>query len=172
MYFSLQESITSSHLLFNDVLSRREKADSSRAALSVLNRYKFLFCLPNTIERNAGKNEFDIIVNDYARAKNLFGKTDVTLFKKVLAEVDDKILGIRKELHKKLQEMPQGVEQQKKLVKSLINLEIQQLGTIQAEMLKIEDPAWNAIEGRAKYIEETFKQTYEEFMQKENVQSK
>ncbi|CAO1435915.1 unnamed protein product [Diamesa tonsa] len=167
---TLTKSITSSHLLFNDVLSRREKADSSRAALSVLNRYKFLFCLPNTIERNASKNEFDIIVNDYARAKNLFGKTDVTLFKKVLAEVDDKILGIRKELHKKLQEMPQGVEQQKKLVKSLINLEIQQIGTIQAEMLKIEDPAWNAIEGRAKYIEETFKQTYDEFMQKESVQ--
>lgn len=73
------ESIDASHTLFNEVLARREKADSSRIALSVLNRYKFLFCLPNSIERNAKRDEFDIIVNDYARAKNLFGKTEVSV---------------------------------------------------------------------------------------------
>lgn len=64
--------------------------------------------------------------------------------------------------------MPQGVEQQKKFVKSLINLEIQQVGTVQAEKLKIADPAWDAIESRARYIEETFKRTYEEFQDREN----
>lgn len=153
--------------MFDDVLSRREKADKSRAALSVLNRYKFLFCLPTNIERNASKNEFDIIVNDYARAKNLYGKSEVPLIQKVLAEVDEIIMEIRKKLHKKIQEMPQGVEQQKKLVKSLINLEVQQIGTIQAENLKIVDPAWDAIESRAKYIEETFKRTFGEYQEKE-----
>lgn len=162
------ESINSSHALFDDVLSRREKADKSRAALSVLNRYKFLFCLPTNIEKNASKNEFDIIVNDYARAKNLYGKSEVPLIQKVLAEVDEIILEIRRKLHKKIQEMPQGVEQQKKFVKSLINLEIQQVGTVQAEKLKIADPAWDAIESRARYIEETFKRTYEEFQDREN----
>ena len=162
------ESINSSHALFDDVLSRREKADKSRAALSVLNRYKFLFCLPTSIDKNAKKNEFDIIVNDYARAKNLYGKSEIPLIQKVLAEVDEIILEIRRKLHKKIQEMPQGVEQQKKFVKSLINLEIQQVGTIQAEKLKIVDPAWDAIESRARYIEETFKKTYEEFQEKEN----
>lgn len=154
--------------MFDDVLSRRAKADKSRAALSVLNRYKFLFCLPTNIEKNATKNEFDIIVNDYARAKNLYGKSEVPLIQKVLAEVDEIILEIRRKLHKKIQEMPQGVEQQKKFVKSLINLEMQQVGTIQAEKLKIIDPAWDAIESRARYIEETFKRTYTEFQEKEN----
>lgn len=86
----------------------------------------------------------------------------------MLAEVDEIILEIRRKLHKKIQEMPQGVEQQKRFVKSLINLEIQQVGTIQAEKLKIADPAWDAIESRARYIEETFKRTYEEFQEKEN----
>lgn len=150
------------------MLSRREKADKSRAALSVLNRYKFLFCLPTNIEKNAAKNEFDIIANDYARAKNLYGKSEVPLIQKVLAEVDEIIMEIRRKLHKKIQEMPQGVEQQKKFVKSLINLEIQQDGSIQAQKLKITDPAWDAIESRARYIEETFKRTYEEFQEKEN----
>lgn len=133
----------------------------------MLNRYKFLFCLPTNIEKNATKNEFDIIVNDYARAKNLYGKSEIPLIQKVLAEVDEIILEIRKKLHKKIQEMPQGVEQQKKFVKSLINLEIQQVGTIQSEKLKIADPAWDAIESRARYIEETFKRTYGEFQEKE-----
>jgi exocyst complex component 2 len=54
-----------------------------------------------------------------------------------LEEVDEKILGIRGELQKKIKEMPQGVEQQKKLVKSLINLEFQQSGSLQSERLKI-----------------------------------
>ena len=127
-----------------------------------------MFCLPTSIDKNASKNEFDIIVNDYARAKNLYGKSEVPLIQKVLAEVDEIILEIRRKLHKKVQEMPQGVEQQKRFVKSLINLEIQQVGTVQAEKLKIVDPAWDAIESRARYIEETFKRTYEEFQEKEN----
>jgi exocyst complex component 2 len=59
------------------------------------------------------------------------------IFRKVLEEVDEKILGIRGELQKKIKEMPQGVEQQKKLVKSLINLEFQQSGSLQSERLKI-----------------------------------
>lgn len=133
----------------------------------MLNRYKFLFCLPKNIEKNASKNEFDIIVNDYARAKNLYGKSEVSLIQKVLSEVDEIILEIRRKLHKKIKEMPQGVEIQKKFVKSLINLEIQQVGTVQAEKLKITDPAWDAIEARARYIEETFKRTYEEFQERE-----
>lgn len=29
------------------------------------------------MERSAKKEEYDIVVNDYARAKNLFGKTEV-----------------------------------------------------------------------------------------------
>lgn len=74
---------------------------------------------------------------------------------------------MRRELNKKIQDMPQGVEQQKKFVKSLINLEIQQVGTKQAEKLKITDPAWDAISSRARYIEETFKKTYDEFQNKE-----
>lgn len=29
------------------------------------------------METSANKEEYDIVVNDYARAKNLFGKTEV-----------------------------------------------------------------------------------------------
>ncbi|EDS31273.1 exocyst complex component 2 [Culex quinquefasciatus] len=166
---AIQKSIDASHELFKDVLSRKEKADATRAALSALSRHKFLFCLPNSVEKSAARNEFDIVVNDYARVKNLFGKTEVPIFKKVLEEVDLKILGIRQQLHGKIKEMPQGVEQQKKLVKALISLEAQQAGTSVASRLKIEDPAWDAIEARAKYLEDTFLKSYEQYTGKEGT---
>jgi exocyst complex component 2 len=82
-----------------------------------------------------------------------------------------KVLIIRKSLHNKVREMPQGVEQQKKLVKALINLEIQQLGSSVANKLSIGDPAWDAIEARAKYLDNTFKQTFEQYLAKEGQQS-
>lgn len=164
---AIKKSIDTSHTLFNDVLARREKADSARQALAALSRHKFLFCLPNSIERCAKKGDFEIICNDYARARNLFGKTEVVIFKQVLAEVDQRVLAVRKVLHEKVCEMPQGVENQKKLVKALINLENQQINSTVADTFKIEDPAWNAIEHRAKYLEKTFKETYETYMSKE-----
>lgn len=139
---AIGKSIDTSHVLFNDVLARREKADSARQALAALSRHKFLFCLPNAIERSATKGDFDIVCNDYARARNLFGKTEVAIFKQVLAEVDQRVVDVKKILHEKIQEMPQGVEHQKKLVKALINLENQQINAGVSEKYSVEDPAW------------------------------
>jgi len=59
------------------VLNRRDKADATRNALSAMQRNKFLFSLPTNIERNSIKGDYDLIVNDYARAKSLFGDTDI-----------------------------------------------------------------------------------------------
>lgn len=41
--------------LFTEVLNRKERADATRNALSVLQRFKFLFFLPSNIERNVAK---------------------------------------------------------------------------------------------------------------------
>lgn len=41
--------------LFEEMLSRKEKADSTRNALSVLQRFRFLFNLPANIEKNIRK---------------------------------------------------------------------------------------------------------------------
>uniref|UniRef100_A0A8C6L4L0 Exocyst complex component 2 n=1 Tax=Nothobranchius furzeri TaxID=105023 RepID=A0A8C6L4L0_NOTFU len=43
--------------LFQEVLGRKDKADSTRNALNVLQRFKFLFNLPLNIERNIQKTE-------------------------------------------------------------------------------------------------------------------
>lgn len=44
-----------------------------------MTRYKFLFQLPINIDRNIKNEDVDVIINDYARALNLFGKTEVSV---------------------------------------------------------------------------------------------
>lgn len=68
-----------SHNLFNDVLNRREKADAMRVALHALQRHRFLFNLPNSITKDAQKEKYDIILNDYARAQKLFGNSEIAV---------------------------------------------------------------------------------------------
>jgi exocyst complex component 2 len=63
--------------LFEDVLERKDRADGTRNALGVLQRFRCLFHLPTSLERNIQKAEYDLVINDYARAKALFGNTDV-----------------------------------------------------------------------------------------------
>ncbi|XP_030384774.1 exocyst complex component 2 [Scaptodrosophila lebanonensis] len=160
---SIKNSIIESKKIFDDVLVRKEKADSTRAVLFALSRHKFLFCLPNAVDRLAEAGEYDKVVNDYSRAKNLFGKTEIPIFRKVLEEVDQRIMQIRKQLHEKVVKMPQRVEQQKKLIKALTSLEVQQSGTLVGDKLRNIDPAWDAIEARAKYLETTLRHTFEQY---------
>ena len=41
--------------MFFDVLGRKDRADATRNALNVMNRFKFLFYLPANIEANIAK---------------------------------------------------------------------------------------------------------------------
>lgn len=73
------ESITLADSLFSEILLHKEKADKTRTALNLLTRHKFLFQLPASIDKNIRLKEYDLVVNDYTRVKNLFGTTDVNV---------------------------------------------------------------------------------------------
>lgn len=64
--------------------------------------------------------------------------------------------------------MPQSVEQQKRLVKALTNLEMQQSNLPISKDLERTDAAWDAIEARAKYLDETLKQVFDQQTAKES----
>ncbi|MGH0147517.1 UNVERIFIED_CONTAM: hypothetical protein FKN15_017237 [Acipenser sinensis] len=85
-FFEAQDALSGASVtadtLFQEVLGRKDKADSTRNALSVLQRFKFLFNLPLNIERNIQKGDYDVVINDYEKAKSLFGNTEVQVFKK------------------------------------------------------------------------------------------
>lgn len=92
------------------------------------------------------------------------------IFRKVLEEVDRRIIGIRKDLHQQICHMPQSVDQQKKLVKSLTSLELFQNGLAIAEELPETDAAWDAIEARSNYLDKTLKSIFDQHAARENNQ--
>lgn len=136
--------------LFEDVLMRRDRADATRSALNVLTRFKFLFCLPCAIERNIKRGDYEIVINDYSRVKNLFKKTDIVVFNKAMAEIEKRVQGLKVMLHNKLRQMPISVEEQKRIIRYLVNLESEG------------EPAWDAILSHFQYISLKLKTCYEE----------
>ena len=59
--------------MFFDVLGRKDKADKTRNALTVLNRFKFLFHLPASIRGHLAREDYDRVSEEYERARALYG---------------------------------------------------------------------------------------------------
>ncbi|KAL1022702.1 hypothetical protein UPYG_G00031250 [Umbra pygmaea] len=138
--------------LFQEVLGRKDKADSTRNALNVLQRFKFLFNLPLNIERNIQKGDYDVVINDYEKAKSLFGNTEVPVFKKVYAEVETRIGSLRSLLLDKLLETPSTLHDQKRYIRYLSDLHAPG------------DPAWQCISAQHKWILGLMQSCKEEFI--------
>ncbi|CAH1643265.1 unnamed protein product [Spodoptera littoralis] len=156
---AIEESITLADSLFSEILSRKDNADKTREALSLLTRHKFLFQLPASIDRNIRKKEYDLVVNDYTRVKNLFGNTDVKLFQKILAEIDKKIEDLKEKLYTRMKTMPINVQEQTKYIRLLISLNWEG------------DAAWVAITSRKEYLMSLMNKVKDHFKQKEEQES-
>ncbi|KAJ8933784.1 hypothetical protein NQ314_013820 [Rhamnusium bicolor] len=129
---AIKESEREAWKLFDDVLARKDRAEKNSECS----------------DRFTTKGEYDIVINDYIRVKNLFHKTDIPIFKEALNEVERRIVDLQKKLHEDLQTMPISVEQQKRLIRYLVNLDSPY------------DPAWDAIKSRSDYINKKFKLIY------------
>lgn len=141
--------------LFQEVLGRKDKADSTRNALNVLQRFKFLFNLPLNIERNIQKGDYDVVINDYEKAKSLFGNTEVPVFKKVYAEVETRIGALRNLLLDKLLETPSTLHDQKRYIRYLSDLHAPG------------DPAWQCIIAQHKWILQLMQNCKEDFIKEQ-----
>uniref|UniRef100_A0A7N6AR22 Exocyst complex component 2 n=1 Tax=Anabas testudineus TaxID=64144 RepID=A0A7N6AR22_ANATE len=143
--------------LFQEVLGRKDKADSTRNALNVLQRFKFLFNLPLNIERNIQKGDYDVVINDYEKAKSLFGNTEVPVFKKVYAEVETRITALRSLLLEKLLQTPSTLHDQKRYIRYLSDLHAPG------------DPAWQCIDAQHKWILQLMMNCRNEFISGQRV---
>ncbi|XP_029988511.1 exocyst complex component 2 isoform X2 [Sphaeramia orbicularis] len=143
--------------LFQEVLGRKDKADSTRSALNVLQRFKFLFNLPLNIERNIQKGDYDVVINDYEKAKSLFGNTEVPVFKKVYAEVETRIGALRSLLLEKLLQTPSTLHDQKRYIRYLSDLHAPG------------DPAWQCIYAQHKWILQLMQNCRDEFISGQRV---
>uniref|UniRef100_A0A0N5AA74 Exocyst complex component 2 n=1 Tax=Syphacia muris TaxID=451379 RepID=A0A0N5AA74_9BILA len=147
IYDKLTESSSTANGLFFDVLTRKDRADATRNALSVLTRFRLIFFLPSAIDHNLSKGEYSMILNDYARAKSLFKDTDVPLFKEVMNVLEAKMEIFKKNMKKRLIDMPTSFEDQSKLIKYLKVLEPDS------------DPAWDCITAYHCWLEDLLWQT-------------
>ncbi|XP_017311508.1 exocyst complex component 2 [Ictalurus punctatus] len=153
----LNRASNTADTLFQEVLGRKDKADSTRNALNVLQRFKFLFNLPLNIERNIQKGDYDVVINDYEKAKSLFGNTEVPVFKKVYAEVETRISALRNLLLDKLLEMPSTLHDQKRYIRYLSDLHAPG------------DPAWQCIVAQHKWILQLMQNCKEDFIKEQKV---
>jgi exocyst complex component 2 len=120
--------------MFFDVLGRKDRADATRNALNVMNRFKFLFFLPANIEANIAKGDFDRVIDEYERARNLYGDTDSEIFQKYLDEIEKGVAILHEQLGQKLKDDNVPLDQQKRLIANLVQLNSDQ------------DPAWESIQ--------------------------
>ncbi|KAK6025482.1 Ser/Thr phosphatase family protein [Ostertagia ostertagi] len=138
----ISEARLKAESVFKDVLSRKDRADATRNALSVLTRFKFIFFLSKTIDDNMKKGEYLTILNDYMRAKSLYKDTEVALFKEVMAHLDTKMEKFKEEMKMKLIDTSASFEEQSKLIKYLKILEPES------------DPTWECITAYHCWLEE------------------
>ncbi|CAJ0944582.1 unnamed protein product, partial [Mesorhabditis belari] len=115
----IKEAKSEAESVFREVLTRKDRADATRNALSVLTRFKFIFFLNKSIDENLTKGEFSAILNDYTRAKSLVKDTEVALFREAMAGADKKMAQFKEELKHRLVESTASYEEQSKLIKYL-----------------------------------------------------
>ena len=95
---------TQSQNIFQQVLSSKEKADQIRDALQVMHRFKSLFALPSSIEKNEKLGNYEQIIQDYQRAKTLFKDTKTPAFLKIIKNVEERMTRLEQGLRQKLLE--------------------------------------------------------------------
>ncbi|XP_064467381.1 exocyst complex component 2-like [Ornithodoros turicata] len=122
LYNSVVKSKSEAENIFESILARKDQADSTRNALGILQKFRFLFNLPMMIERNIQKGDYDVVINDYARAKSVFENTEVAVFQRVYQDVEQKVQRFRNTLMDSLKQLPTPVEDQKRIIKYLVSL--------------------------------------------------
>ncbi|XP_032833331.2 exocyst complex component 2 [Petromyzon marinus] len=157
--YILQKASGCADTLFQEVLSRKDNADATRNALSVLQRFKFLFNLPLSIDRSVHKGDYDVVINDYEKAKSLFGSTEVRVFQKVYADVEVRIEGLRKLLLGKLLETPATLHDQKRYIRYL------------ADLRSPGDPTWQCIVGQQKWLLSLMTSCHETWLKEETEEA-
>ena len=122
--------------MFCDVLGRKDRADATRNAINVMNRFKFFFFLPSNFESNLAKGDFDRIIDEYERAITLYGNSESEIFKKYLIEIEKGLAALKEQLNKSIHSDDLTVDQQKKLIANLVQIDTDC------------DPAWNCLQLR------------------------
>jgi len=129
----IEEISRIAHSMYDTDLARKDYSDTIRNALNVIQRYKFIFHLPQTIERSVKREEYEKVINDLVRARAAFETVDSKVFRNIQHEVDQQIQSLRSLFRDRLTEFPSSLDDQKLFIRYLHSLDQQA------------DPAWDCI---------------------------
>ncbi|CAF1042691.1 unnamed protein product [Rotaria sp. Silwood1] len=121
------------HSMYDTDLARKDYSDIIRNALNVIQRYKFIFHLPQTIERSVKREEYEKVINDLVRARAAFETVDSKVFRNIQREVEQQIQNLRTLFRQRLTEFPSSLDDQKLFIRYLHSLDPRA------------DPAWDCI---------------------------
>jgi len=116
----------SSHKIYDQDLAAKDKADMMRHSLSIFENYKQIFALPQSIEKNLKKEDFDPIVSEYKASRGMIGKQvkkNSLLFQQISADVEKKIDQVKKTLVDKLSLFPCNPDEQRIFIEYLYSLD-------------------------------------------------
>jgi exocyst complex component 2 len=165
----LQDSNELANQIFKPIVERKMKAEKIRSTLTILERYKFFFNLPSSLQEAIEKHgKFDQAVHDYKKGRAIYFSHVLTadtpmspvqaantgrgsrkaaapnglvkVFEKVWQEVERVIVGLRQRLFRELADMTLSFELQERNMIALIELD------------SPEDPVWFYIQAQCKWI--------------------
>lgn len=151
----LADASTNAENLFTTVLRSKDRADSIRNTLRVLQRFRFLFHLPLSIERNIAKGDYGVVINDYIKARSLFADTEVPVFKRVYDEVANRMQAFHANLLDELNQLPLPLSRQKTLIRFLLELR---------DGNNDGDPAWNCLDNQHRWIQDQMNKCKDKYL--------
>ncbi|CAF4393422.1 unnamed protein product, partial [Rotaria sp. Silwood2] len=111
------------HSMYDTDLARKEYSDKICNALNVIQRYKFLFHLPQTIERSVKREEYEKVINDLVRARTAFEKVISRVFRNIQQEIEQQIQNLRILFRQRLTEFPSSIDNQQLFIRYLYSLD-------------------------------------------------
>ncbi|KAI9006936.1 exocyst complex component Sec5-domain-containing protein [Hyaloraphidium curvatum] len=159
--------------VFHPVIERRTRAEKLRLTVSLLERWKFFFNLPGTLQQAVRKGKIDVAVRDYqkglhlmksmglkdsgrdaAKAVSTLTEDQRRVFGSVWAEVDDIVTHLRDVLMDRLMDYSAPLEEHEKTISYLVNLN------------PAEDPVGVFLDSRFKWISGRLLEAYNDYLTK------
>lgn len=108
-----------SEVLFTPVLKQNQEVKSLKFAQHILDRYNYVFDLPDQLKQYLRQKEYEAIVREYMRVKSTIKDNELSVVKKGMEEVEIIIQQLREVLLKQLERIDRPVGEMQRAVELL-----------------------------------------------------
>jgi len=153
----LKEILKSAHKIYDQDLVFKDKADTIRSSLHILDLNKALIYFPQNVDRFLSMEDYEAIIKAYRDAQVQLGKVrESRLFTQIRADIDAKVVQVQAHILDKLTQFPSSPDEQKLLIDFHNTLQ----GFIMAESFSggerlagnYVSPAWHCLEEEKKWL--------------------